>query len=112
MYSRSYDSTEEREVSIPLHYDGVAFGDVSTAAEEDRAEDEDVKASAPPAERGFGLNLPFLKGILSPAALGGVRMPKIGKEEIILLTAAAFLFFTNSGDKECAIMLLLLVFLT
>ncbi len=39
-------------------------------------------------------------------------LQKIGTEEILILAAAAFLFFSRDGDKECALMLLLLLFIT
>lgn len=38
-----------------------------------------------------------------------LRLPKIGTEEILLIAIALFLFFSKDGDKECAIMLLLLL---
>ena len=112
MYSRSYDSTDEREVNVPLHYDGIAFGEGSPSTEEENAKEECQTVSASPTLKSAFANIPLLKGLLSQGAEGSVRMPRIGKEEIILIAAAAFLFFTDSGDKECAIMLLLLVFLT
>ena len=37
-------------------------------------------------------------------------LQNIGAEEILIIGVAAFLFFTKQGDKECAIMLLLLLF--
>ncbi len=39
-----------------------------------------------------------------------IKMPKIGKEELLLIGIALFLFFSKDGDKECAIMLALLIF--
>ena len=112
MYSRSYDSSDEREVSVPLHYDGIAFSEGTPGEEKEDEGDGCASTSAPPSPRSPILNIPFLKGLVSSGIPGGVRMPKIGKEELILVAAAAFMFFTDGGDKECAIMLLLLVFLT
>lgn len=43
---------------------------------------------------------------------GNFSLQKIGAEEILIIATAAFLFFSKDGDKECAIMLLLLIFLT
>ena len=40
-----------------------------------------------------------------------IKMPKIGSEEILILGIAFFLLFSKNGDKECAIMLLLLIFI-
>ena len=41
-----------------------------------------------------------------------LRLPKIGTEEILLIAIALFLFFSKDGDKECAIMLLLLLLIS
>ena len=38
-----------------------------------------------------------------------MRMPEIHGEEILIIALAAFLFFSKSGDKESAFMLLLLL---
>ncbi len=40
----------------------------------------------------------------------GIKMPKIGTEELLIIGIALFLLFNKDGDKECAIMLLLLIF--
>ena len=40
---------------------------------------------------------------------GRFSLPKIGKEEILIIAMAAFLLFSKDGDKECAIMLILLL---
>ncbi len=50
-----------------------------------------------------GIKLPFI---------GSIKMPKIGTEELLILAAAAYLFFSKDGDKECAIILILLLFVT
>ena len=42
--------------------------------------------------------------------LSSLSLPKIGTEEILIIAAAAYLFFSKDGDKECAIMLILLLF--
>ncbi len=39
----------------------------------------------------------------------GIKFPKIGTEEILIIAMALLLFFSKSGDKECAIMLALLL---
>lgn len=38
-------------------------------------------------------------------------LQKIGTEELLIIATAAFLLFSKEGDKECAIMLILLLFL-
>ena len=50
----------------------------------------------------------FLSNILGKSKFS---LQKIGTEEILIIATAAFLFFSKEGDKECAIMLLLLLFL-
>ena len=35
----------------------------------------------------------------------------IGTEEILIIATAAFLFFSKGGDRECALILLLLLFI-
>ncbi len=39
-----------------------------------------------------------------------IKLPKFGIEELLIIGIALFLLFTKDGDKECAIMLLLLIF--
>ncbi len=102
MYARSY---VDGEISaLPPHYDGVAFNDTSQPPPEPK-ESAAEPTSAIPAGAGvlsqfFGTN--FLRGF---------SLSKIGSEELLLLAAAAFLFFSRDGDKECAILILILVFI-
>ncbi len=124
MYSRSYYPEGER-VSLPENYDGTAFMERNEAANEEAAPEvsfsesaetpvfksdeghESTRASAP-----FGL--PILSGLFGKGGmLGGLglRMPNIGTEEILILATAAFLFFSKNGDRECALILLLLLFI-
>lgn len=49
----------------------------------------------------FGKGLPF--------GLSSLKFPKIGTEEILIIGAALFLFFSKDGDRETAIILLLLL---
>ena len=103
MYTRSY---KDGEISaLPPHYDGVAFGDsVPTEKESEGTGGADaLAASAPPS---------ILSSLFGGDILRGIKIPKIGTEELLLLAAAAFLFFSKDGDKECAILILILVFLT
>ncbi len=131
MYSRSYYPTEGITPSPPENYDGVAFRE----AEEVKAElpyeapdfipeavpekkEETVSASALPA-RNKGPGIPFLSSLgLGNFSLGtifggdGGIFQNIGIEEILILAVAAYLIFSGSGDIECAIMLLLLLFIS
>lgn len=100
MYARSYKDGEIS--SLPPHYDGVAFGELTPEVKSE-AEPQAVPASA--------LEGGIFSRFLGPDLLGRLKMPKIGAEEILLLAAALFLFFSADGDKECAILILILVFL-
>ena len=59
----------------------------------------------------FLSKLPFGNLLPKLGLNGNFGLQKIGKEEILIIATAAFLFFSKDGDKECAIMLLLLLFL-
>ena len=99
MYSRSY-GTPDAPVSLPGGYDGVAFRE---AREAEEVHEECEAASAP---------LSSIGGLFSGLFSGRrFSMPKFEAEDVLLLSAAAFLFFTKDGDKECAILILLLLFL-
>ncbi len=41
-----------------------------------------------------------------------IKLPRIGYEEILLIGIALFLLFNKDGDRECAVMLLLLIFIS
>ncbi len=56
-------------------------------------------------------NLPFGNFLTKLGKNSKFSLQKIGTEEILIIATAAFLFFSKEGDKECAIMLLLLLFL-
>ena len=128
MYTRSYD--ENLGILIPESYSG-------TALREDQRSDEDVEPNNERhAEETFRYNTEpggdglhrqkggegeaketFLSKLTSKGFLGNIfnndkfSLQKIGSEEILIIAAAAFLMFSKNGDKECAIMLLLLLFL-
>ena len=40
----------------------------------------------------------------------GLHMPTFDREDILLIGVALFLFFSKDGDKECAILLIALLF--
>lgn len=102
MYARSYTDTER--AAIPANYDGIAFGDAAIDAPGEIAKNtvESVPASATGG---------ILSGFLGGDIFKAFKLPRLETEELLLLAAAAFLFFSKDGDKECAILILLLVFL-
>lgn len=117
MYSRP---KEDFGISLPGDYCGTTFNedarprggvcdrgrDEPETCEPREGQDCKVEGHA----RGissFLSDLPLFKG------LGGLGLsvPAFGTEDILIIATAAFLFFSKSGDKECAIMLLLLIFI-
>lgn len=104
MYTRSYPEDDIR--SVPDGYVGNAFREEieRTEEKEDRKE-ESVSAGS------------FLEKLL-PTSLGNIfsgnllKNFHLGWEELLILGVAALLFFSRDGDKECALMLLLLIFIT
>ena len=76
--------------------------------------DESVTASVGARESGLFSGIPFLSGLFGGGSipfLSSVKMPKIGIEEILIIGAALLMFFSKNGDKECAIILTLLLFI-
>ena len=113
MYSRSYYAEDTSRVALPGDYNGTAFMD--------QPSEETLQFIEPPEEKaveasnqGHGLlggfeKIPFLSAFFGPGWSGGLKMPTIGVEEILIIATAAFLFFSKDGDKESAIILLLLL---
>lgn len=103
MYARGYKDGEI--TSPPPRYDGVAFMKDEQEPSEDTTQNENCAAVSASADTGV------LGRLFGTDILRGFKFSKIGTEEILLIAAAAFLFFSKDGDKECAILLLILVFL-
>ena len=137
MYSRSYQAGEIP--TIPESYSGVAFREPEPPEETPRsvAKSADIRFTTSPeppdpnltasvaaepipapemAETGgilsaIGDILPF-KGLFSGGSglgLGKLGLGKLGTEEILIIGLALFLFLSRDGDKECAILLVLLL---
>ena len=127
MYTRSYD--DNLGIVIPESYSGTAFKDTPKEAAEASVNEavKDEKKQTNPWEKdnvhseneekyaqtgSFISKLPF-KGFFSDIFKNtNFGLQKIGSEEILIIATAAFLFFSKDGDKECALMLLLLLFLS
>lgn len=120
MYTRPYND-ERHGIVIPDSYGGTALHDSITANDEDRGKnpwesqqqaqastDENEESTEVFANEEKSQSSSFLSGIFKNT---NFSLQKLGKEEILLLTAAAFLFFSKEGDKQLALMLLLLIFL-
>ncbi len=123
MYSRNFYQDSNDQLNIPNNYDGTMFQDhenqhfepnvpeVSFNEAQDAAVCNMSRGRENSMAEGFG-RLPFLSGLFGrDGFLPGLnlKMPKIGTEEILILVTAAFLIFSKSGDRECGILLLLLL---
>ncbi len=114
MYAQGY--RDNSTISIPEGYDGTAISQVGQQEPDDisavpTSADGSVKVGARESKGGFLSELPFgniLSGIFGKANFG---LHKIGFEEILLAIGALYLFFAKDGDKECAIMLAILLFI-
>ncbi|MBO7303724.1 MAG: hypothetical protein J6V09_00680 [Clostridia bacterium] len=107
MYTRTY-FPEDEKINIPERYNGNAF---DTQTQEDAAAEktEEVIARKSDEDGGiFGL-LTRLGGGLFPEVKKIGKDFHIGREELIIIGIALFLLFSSGGDKECAIMLLILL---
>ena len=101
MYTRDFGADEARK-NVPDAYCGSLFQEeCDTPVHSDDSEEKSVDTSVFRSIFGKGFDfkgLPFFK-------------KGFGTEEILILGIAAFLLFSRDGDKECAIILLLSLFL-
>lgn len=126
MYTRTYNENVG-EIIIPERYGGTSLGQKERGDKREEIDindkgknpweneevhteaptksEETIEASAPPSKLSFS---GLFSSIFKNDAFG---LQKIGKEEILIIATAAFLLFSKEGDKECAIMLILLLFL-
>ena len=106
MYTRDYTDAERLE--IPVGYGGTLLEgrEVPVDAPEPKNDESTPTSAAPLHSRGIG---ELLKRLPFGNFFGGIHM---GKEEMLIIAAALFLFLSKDGDKECAIMLIILLFIT
>lgn len=137
MYTRTYQNEEEK-ITVPENYDGNAFREESVCdsfcpldintqqnteskvncdTTQENAPMESAECSAAPEkkQKSDGILASIFKGSGKTAFINGLPFMKNGKfnietEEILIVALAAFLLLSKSGDKECAVMLLLLLF--
>ena len=137
MYSRVKGEPESR-IIIPENYDGTAFiqsvedgakpqgernikvigeltADAKLSPQQPQKNGEACEASADEDGASVGAffeKIPFggqLSRWFGALPARGILPKKFGTEEILIIATALFLFFSKSGDKECAIMLGLLL---
>ena len=121
MYSRSF-SDEDSGLALPQNYDGTAFLDgqksekthtrpptnAENAVQADKTDTPSVSAIAT-SKFPFSSILGAGKNLFGGLFGGSFKLPKLGTEEILIIATALFLLFSKDGDKECAILLLLLL---
>ena len=101
MYTRSFN--EDGALSLPEGYSGTMLESEHTStAEEKGCQSETAPASGIPL--GFSGLGSLFKGWRASEL-------KIGTEELLIAAVALFLLFSKNGDRECAIMLLLTLFI-
>ncbi len=140
MYSRGFGTSGD--VKLPEKYDGTALIDIPVEEEKSPPQQmplfsdtqkREVKISPSEIpndthnEESIGTEkseetadaalfsfapLKLISKIIPDGTRLGKLIPKIEIEELIILGIAAFLFFSKSGDKECALMLLALIFIS
>ena len=110
MYTRSY-SDDRGTPQIPSGYDGIALRQESLDLSPDNGL-ECNECTAPASEDAEPVSVPLLNRL---SGLFGIHMQEkfhIGFEEILIGAVAIYLFLSRDGDKECAIMLALLLIFT
>ena len=91
---------------MPQGYDGIALRENTG---EENAGEIDVPVFKDSIKHETKNSGSFLEGILGNLHIGLPSLDRFGYEEILIIAVAAFLFFSDSGDRECAILLILLL---
>ena len=125
MYTRNYFGEGDEGINPPEKYGGIAFSQpsekeaeaTSTTIFEEKKQNpwETAQRSEVKKKEGGSIFSPLTKSPLLGGVLEGIpflselKLPKIGTEELIIIGTALFLFFSKEGDRECALILLLLL---
>ncbi len=129
MYMRNYCQDREEEILVPENYDGNAFrtnaanesppsffeqNKIDLSADESNKKVDEAKDTMSYAknERSFlGALKSFIpEGLFSRNGFLKNALLDIGTEEILIIGIALFLFFSKDCDKECALILIFLLF--
>ncbi len=113
MYTRSFYPESTGEILIPENYDGTMLRDTveNTEPEPKEEKSEEVPVFKKQEDGGiFSWFGKLTKGGLGTDLLGGF-FKDFGTEEILIIGIALFLIFSGSHDIECAVMMLLLLFI-
>ena len=109
MYTRTY-FPEDEKINIPEKYNVNAFSDApETEPTEQVEKSEEVMGRAREDDGGIFGFLSRLGGGIFPV-FGKIGSDfHLGREELLIIGIALFLFLSKGGDKECAIMLIILL---
>ncbi len=113
MYTRSYP---ERGTDIPEGYVGAAVGSTDKSADSHYIDGTKNPWENEPTQTEEGVpaskNTLGFSGILGSLFQNGrFNLQFIGFEEILIIAAAAYMLMSKDGDRECGIMLLVLLFI-
>ena len=140
MYTRSYHPNIPEDMSFPERYDGTSLlaKEEPTVPEGSGGEEdmppkltitkgivEEMRSEAEPTaakkcEGGSVFDklrlpdlsrIPFLGALARKEGFLGGFFKNFGYEDILLIGLALLLFFSKSGDKECALIILALLFI-
>lgn len=112
MYSRSFYPPEGSVTALPESYDGTRFSENHEPEAPIVTIEEAAEVSAVPTAGEAKQASSLFPNLFGGGIFGaGGFLSDIGIEEILIIAVAAFLFLSNDGDIECAIMLILLLFI-
>ena len=109
MYTRDFSYENEGGINIPEKYSGTAF--------ENEARYEEVhkggESSEPVGNMLSSFSKLIPKKLFSTDVFKSIKggFESFGTEELLIIAIALFLLFSKDGDRECAIMLLLVLFI-
>lgn len=113
MYSRSFYPPEGAVPALPESYDGTLFTENHDHPSPTLESEVSAETSAVPASSEAVKTSSLFPNLFGGGGIFGAGgfLSDIGIEEILIIAVAAFLFLSNDGDIECAIMLVLLLFI-
>lgn len=112
VYQRSYPES----YSIPENYRGIAVEECPSCPEEHREEVEvhttpcDAYEEDAPCVSCNKKHPPLWDKAMSLFGRLPFHLPRFEGDDFLIIGVAALLFFSHDGDKECALLLLLLLF--
>ncbi len=104
MYTRPYNN-DGLTIEIPDNYDGSMLGgQIAEPVHSDNPGQGDEQCSARPTLPFSGLFGNFFKN-------GKFSLQTLEFEDLLIIGIALYMLFSKDGDKECGILLLLLLFI-